>query len=66
MKTANTNLTKVLLPRYNKEWVALNEQQTKVVAKGKTVEEVVAMITRQKIKNPVLTYAVKDYQVLVS
>lgn len=66
MKTVNINLTTVLRPQYDRLWVALNEQQTKVVAKGKTVQYVVAALERKKIKNPVITYAMKDYHALVS
>lgn len=66
MRTVNINLTSVLRPQYDKLWVALNEQQTKVVAKGKTVQHVATVIEQKKIKNPVLTYVVKDYHALVS
>jgi len=57
----NHDLTKVLTPKYAGKWVAMNEQQTKVVASAKSPKEVMEKAKRKGIKRPVITLVVKDY-----
>ena len=55
------DLTKVLTPKYAGKWVALNENETKVVAAadnpGKARDEAI----KKGEKKPVIMFAVKDY-----
>lgn len=62
----NHDLTKVLTPKYANKWVAMNPQQTKVVATGKSPGEVLEKAQKKGIKKPVITYAVEDYGIFVS
>lgn len=58
----NYNLTKLLKPYASKEmWVALNEENTKVVASGKTIKELVERIKETQIKNFSIIQAIPDY-----
>lgn len=66
MKTVNRDLTKVLSSRYAKKWVALNPQQTRVIASGNSPVKVLAAAKKQRISKPVITLAWEDYRTLVS
>ncbi|MBI3290306.1 hypothetical protein HYZ78_02830 [Candidatus Microgenomates bacterium] len=65
MKSINTNLTKVLSPKYANKWVALDEEQKKVVSYGKSPKEALEKANKDGIKKPVVTFVIKDYGFLV-
>ena len=55
------NLTKIL-KNYSSGWVALSSDYKKVVASGKTLEEVTNKVERQKRSDIVLIPASKNYR----
>lgn len=65
MGTVNTDLTKVLSPKYANKWVALNRAQSKVVASGGSPKEVLDKARSKGLKEPVITFVIKDYGFLV-
>ena len=66
MSKVNTDLTKVLSKKYANKWVALNTQQTKVVAFSESPGEVLKEALKNGVKNPVITFVIEDYGFLVS
>jgi len=54
------DLSKILKP-YSNEWVALSEDEKKVVASGKTVKEVLQKAKVKGENSPILTKVPKDY-----
>lgn len=65
MNKLNTDLTKVLLPKYANKWVAMNSQQTKVVTSNRSPEKVVENVRKKGIDKPVITFVPKDYAGLI-
>lgn len=65
MKKINTNLTKILSPQYINKWVALDEEQKKIISYGKSPKEVIEKASEVGVKRPVVTFVVKDYGFLV-
>lgn len=66
MKFVNRDLTSVLSPRYANKWIALNPQQTRVVASGNSPDKVLATAKKKRVSKPVITFAWEDYRTLVS
>ena len=58
----NNNLAEILAP-YTKDrfWVALNEERTKVVGKGKHLQEALEEARRNNVENPTVIQAIPDY-----
>lgn len=50
-----------LLGNYSDEWVALSEDESRVVSNGKTVEEVLEKALVNGEKNPIITRVPKNY-----
>lgn len=63
--TINSDLTSILLPKYANLWVALNSKQTQVIASGKSPKKVLQEANKKKVKEPVVTFVVKDYGFLI-
>ena len=61
MSSINTDLTQVLSPKYANKWVALNSRQTRVVAFGKNPGLVLKKAREKKVRQPVVTFVVKNY-----
>ena len=58
----NYNFTKLLKPYADRKmWVALNEENTEVVASGKTIKELMERIKGVRIKNFSIIQAMPDY-----
>lgn len=66
MSRVNTDLTKVLSKKYANKWVALNAQQTKVLAASRSPKKLMEIINKRRHRDAVVTYAVEDYRVFVS
>lgn len=62
----NTDLTKVLTPKYANKWVAMNAQQTKVLVASRSPKRLLEIIGKKGYQDAVITYAVEDYRVFVS
>lgn len=62
MPQKSPNLRKLLLP-YAKQrlWLALSQDQRRVIGKGMTIREAVAAARRKRIRHPVLIQALRDY-----
>jgi len=54
------DLSKILSP-YSNEWVALSEDEEKVVSHGKTVKEVIETAKKRGVKSPIVTKAPTEY-----
>ena len=56
------NLAKILAP-YTKDklWVALSEDRTKVVGRGKRLSEALEEARRNNVENPTVIKAIPDY-----
>ena len=62
IKAKEINLTKILKPYLNKNlWVALNRSQTKVLASGKTINEVVDSAKKISNEKPILMRTKQEY-----
>ena len=60
------NLTEVLKPYAEGNlWVALNDDQTKVIGSGKTIKEAISLARKNSKENPVLIRADKDFSAYV-
>lgn len=61
MKKAD-NLAEILAP-YTKDrfWVVLSEDRTKVVGKGKRLNDALKEAKKNKVKNPIVIKAIPDY-----
>jgi len=58
----NYDFTKLLKPYADKKmWVALNEENNKVVASGKTIKDLMREIKEKHIKNLSIIQAIPDY-----
>lgn len=57
----NINLTKIL-KGFSSGWVALSADYKKVVAFGKSLEEVTNKVQKQKINDVVLVSAARNYR----
>lgn len=66
MVKVNHDLTKILKPKYANKWVALNPEQTKVLAASKSPKGLLKIVEEKGYKNPIITYAVADYRVFIS
>lgn len=66
MSRVNTDLTKVLSKKYANKWVALNTEQTRIVASSESPGEVLKEALKHGVKNPVITFVIEDYSFLVS
>ena len=62
MAKTNVDLTKVLKPKYANRWVALNAEQTKVLVSDLSPKRLLESVRKMGYKNPVITYALKDYR----
>ena len=60
MVEINSNLTQ-LLKGYSDEWVALNEDQTKVVGHGKSLKEALLRAKKKGHNDPILTRVPRHY-----
>lgn len=54
-----------LLTNYSDEWVALSEDQTKVVGQGKTLHEALAQARKNGCQNPTVTRVPEHYSAYV-
>ena len=54
------DLSKILKP-YSNEWVALSEDEKRVVASGKTIKETLQEANKKGEKSPIITKVPKDY-----
>lgn len=50
-----------LLKNYSEEWVALSEDESRVVSSGQKVEEVIEKAHKSGEKNPIVTRVPKNY-----
>lgn len=66
MVRVNHDLTKVLTPKYANKWVAMNPEQTRVVAVGGTPKAALEGAQKKGYKKPVMTFVVEDYSNLFS
>lgn len=65
MGSINTDLTRVLSSKYANKWVALNPEQTKIIASGRSPKAVLEAAQKKNIGQPVITLVVKDYGFLI-
>ena len=65
MSLINTDLTRVLSPKYANRWVALNPEQTEVIASAKSPKAVLEAARKKNVKQPVITFVVKNYGFLI-
>jgi len=62
-KIKEIDLTKILKPYVNKDiWVALNRSQTRVLASGKTINEVVESAKKISNEKPILMRTKQEYE----
>ncbi|MEK7521268.1 MAG: DUF5678 domain-containing protein [Patescibacteria group bacterium] len=61
----NIDFTKILTPNYAGMWVAMDENETHVIAAARTPNEAIEEAKKQGIKNPVVTFVVEDYGNLI-
>ena len=54
------DLSKILKP-YHNEWVALSDDEKKVVGSGKTLNEAIKKARRKGIDAPIVTKVPKEY-----
>jgi len=54
------DLSKILKP-YSNQWVALSENEEKVVSYGKTVKEVIKKAEEKGVKSPIVTKVPAEY-----
>jgi len=54
------DLSKILEP-YSNEWVALSEDEEKVVSHGKTVKEVIEKAKEKGVNSPIVTKVPIEY-----
>ena len=59
--SVNYDLSKVLTPEYAGQWVALNEEQTKVLAAANNPGVAREEAIKKGENNPVIMLAVEDY-----
>jgi glycerol-3-phosphate dehydrogenase len=59
-ETRIIDLSKILKP-YSDEWVALSNDEKKVVASAKTLEKAINMAKEKGEKFPIMTKVPKDY-----
>lgn len=58
----NYNLTNILRPYSRRKlWVALSEDNKKVLANGKTVDDVLGQVRKHNLKNTSIIQAIPDY-----
>ena len=60
MVEINSDLTK-LLKGYSNEWVALSEDQTKVLGRVKSLKEALLQAKKRGCNNPILTRVPRHY-----
>ena len=53
------------MKKYANKWVAMNSQQTKVVASASDPGKVLEKARRLGFRKPVITFVVKDYGYLI-
>lgn len=68
MKTPSKliDLSRLIQEKHHRRWVALNQSQNKIVAFGNDVKSVLKKAKQLGEPRPVLTFAVNNYQTLVS
>lgn len=60
------DFTKLFKRTHYNKWVALNPGKTKVVAYGRDPKQVLEQSKQKGVKDPILTFAIRDYSSFVT
>lgn len=59
---AGTNLSNILTGAARNSWIALNEDQSKVVGRGETLEQAVKEAQKNGVDDPIVVWSPKTWQ----
>jgi hypothetical protein len=59
---AGTNLSSILTGAARNSWIALNEDQSKVVGRGETLEQAVKEAQKNGVDDPIVVWAPRTWQ----
>lgn len=60
--TAGTNLSNILTGAARNSWIALTEDQSKIVGRGETLEQAVQEAKKNGVEDPIVVWAPKNWQ----